>query len=182
VRDGGTAYRYYQVVAADGKTPVVSSNISLRISGGSTVSQAGDVSDVWAGRTAGIPDADGIVRLRIPASALGSWNTCVALQLLESGLVQTNFLAQVIPRSYDQVWKHRVGGGVSGKIGIFKVGGSGAYETQVRQAMTSGAPTGEQITRIRSGEVRAGLDVGGGLKIGAGGRWTWALGLMREQT
>jgi hypothetical protein len=169
VEGGGTNYRYYQVVAADGRTPVVSANVTLRISGGSTISQAGDVSDVWAGRTAGIPDADGILRLRIPASSLGSFNTPVTLQVLESGVVQQTFQAQVIPRSYDQVWKHKVGGGVSGKIAAVRVGGSGAYETQVRQTMVNGSPTSEQITRIRSGEVRAGLDVGGGLKLVAGG-------------
>ena len=169
VEDGGTAYRYYQVVAADGKTPVVSTNISVRIVGGSAISQANDVSDVWAGRVAGVPDADGIVRLRIPATALGGFNITRTVQVLESGVVQQAFGAVAVPRVYDQVWKHRVGGGVSGKIAVVRVGGSGAYESEVRQTMEGGVAKEEQITRTRSGEVRVGLEVGAGLKVGAGG-------------
>ena len=72
VEQGGTAYRYYQVVAADYKTPVVSSNVTLQIVGGGIISQANDISDVWAGRVAGIPDGDGIIRLRITGHRAGS--------------------------------------------------------------------------------------------------------------
>ncbi len=176
VEQGGTAYRYYQVVAADGKTPVTSSGVTLQIVGGGTIPQA-DVSDDWAGRIAGIPDGNGILRLSIPDWQLGSLNALNTLQVLESGVVQQTFQARVIAREYDQVWKHKVGGGVSGKIGIGKVGVSGAYESELRQTIQNGVPiNNEQITRIRSGEIRAGLEVGGGLKIGPGGELKFGAG------
>jgi hypothetical protein len=159
VEEGGTAYRYYQVVAADGKTSVTSSNVALRISGGSMISQANDVSDIWPGRIVGIADADGIVRLRVPASELGPVNTLRTLEILESGVVQTNFQARVIPREYEHVWKHKIGGGVSGKFEVVKGGVEGSAETEVRHGVKAGAIQGETIAHTLVTKLQGGLEV-----------------------
>ncbi len=175
LEEGGVAYRYYLVVGADGKTPVVSSNITLRISGGSRIPQDNDVSAVWAGRVAGIPDGDGIVRLRIAATNLGPVNTDNTLEVLESGVLQTTFTARVMPRTTDYVWRHKVGVGTGGKLGVtapLALNGSArrSYETEVRQTLRSGQVTDERIRRTRDFEARAGVSVESpGVKLLGGG-------------
>ncbi len=168
VEYGGVGYRYYRILAADGKTPVGDAPVSVRLAGGSTISQAGDESKNWAGRIAGVSDSDGVVRLRLPAAALGTTGSLVNLEVVESGTVKMKFNARVIPREYDQVWKHKAGGGVSGKVTGIRLGGSGAYETEVRRNIQGGEISGETITRSREAEVRAGVEAGAGIKIGAG--------------
>ena len=182
IEDGGVAYRYYKVVAADGKTPAVSANIELRmVAGGTVIPQTGDVSDYWPGKVAGMPDADGILRLRIPASSMLLLNSAWSFQVLESGVVQQTFQAQAVPRQYDQVWKHKVGVGIGGKLGVaapLAVKGEGrqAYSTEIRQTIAGGQVGEERIKRTRDVELRAGLEVespgivllGGGAKASAG--------------
>ena len=95
----------------------------------------------------------------LPDTALGPLNRSNTLQVLESGAMQQTFQARAIVREYDQVSKHKIGGGVSGKIAVVaKLGASGAYESELRQTLSNGVPVWEQIKRIRSGEVRAGLE------------------------
>ncbi len=56
-----------------------------------------DVSGYWPGQVAGTSDADGIVRIAIPSSALGAPGTIQTIQLSLSGQVQQTFQAQAIP-------------------------------------------------------------------------------------
>ena len=169
IEEGGTAYRYYCLIAADGHTPVSCGTVSVRVAGGSDIPQLGDASDTWVGRTAGVPDADGVVRLRIPASAIGPVNTCQTLQVLESGVGIPNlsFQACVVPRQYEQVWKHKFGGGVSFKGEGVRVGVEGAYESAIRRHILGSAVDWEEIKRSRSVEGRAGVEVGTGVRLGA---------------
>lgn len=164
IREDGTAYRYYRVVDASNQ-PVGKVEVALRIAGGSAISQAGDMSHVWAGREAGVSDADGLLRLRIPATSLGAVGSTKTLEVVESGAVKQTFTAKVVAREYDQVWKHKVGVGVSGKLAVFRLGASGNYEAEVRHQMLGGITQQELITRRRAAELKADAEVGGGLKV-----------------
>jgi hypothetical protein len=168
VEDGGVGYRYYIVTSSDGKSPAGGVNISLRIAGGATIPQTGDVSDTWAGHASGVSDADGIVRLRIPAASLGSVNSVQGLEVLESGTVKANFQAKVVPRQYYQVWKHKVGGGVSGTIAAWKVGGTTALETELRHLWKGNVVFEEAIKGTWEAEGRGGLEISTpGIKLGS---------------
>ena len=168
VEDGGVGYRYYVVTSSDGKSPAGKVNVSLRIAGGAAIPQAGDVSDTWAGYTSGISDADGIVRLRIPAASLGAVNSAQALEVLESGAVKANFQAKMVPRQYYQVWKHKVGGGASGTIAAWKVGGTTALETELRHLWRGSVIWEETIKGKWEAEGRAGLEISTpGMKLGS---------------
>jgi hypothetical protein len=179
VEDGGVGYRYYIVTSSEGKSPAGGVNVSLRIAGGSTIPQTGDVSDTWAGYASGVSDADGVVRLRIPAAALGSVNSAQGLEVLESSAVKANFQAKVVPRQYYQVWKHKIGGGASGTIAAWNVGGTTALETELRHLWKGNVVFDETIKGTWEAEGRVGLEIGtpgitlGSLKtdayLGAGG-------------
>jgi hypothetical protein len=86
IETGGVGYRYYCVLAADGKTPAGKIAVSVRVAGGSTISQADDVSDAWVGHTAGVSDSDGLVRLRVPAAAISGG--VQKFEVLEAGVVK----------------------------------------------------------------------------------------------
>jgi hypothetical protein len=173
IEEGGTAYRYYRVVAADGRTPVGGVDIVVRVRGGPAIAQSSDQTDYWVGRTAGRSDADGLVRLRVPALAVGTVGNQRMIDVLESGVVRCSFTVQVVSRTYEEMWKHKVGGGVSGKVGIGVIGGrigaSGAYETTVRHEIKAGLTVDETIERRRIAKLQAGVESGGGIKIVAGG-------------
>jgi len=164
VEVGGTAYRYYLALNSANQ-PQGGVTVSAQVSGGNPIPQSGDVSAYWPGQTAGVSDADGIVRVSIPASALGAFGIAQMVELSVAGQVQQTFQAEAVLRQYDQLWKHRVGGGVSGTLLGATIGGSVAYESQVRDTMQGSVATNQQITRIRSGQLSVGLDVGGGAKI-----------------
>lgn len=168
IEEGGVGYRYYRVVTADGKLPAGGVAVSLRIAGGSTISQAGDTSSTWAGNTAGVSDGDGIVRLRIPASALGAASTVNNLEVLESGIVKATFQATMSSRQYYQVWKQKVGGGVNGKLSVFKLGGAAFVETEVRDQYGKNLILNESVQAKWESEGRAGLEFSTpGLKLGS---------------
>ncbi len=167
VEEGGTAYRYYRVVAADGRTPVGNVPVSVQILGGGTIPQSGDVSDHWAGRVAGVSDPDGIVRVRVPSSSIGGPGSLKGIQVLESGVVKQTFTASVFEREYDQVWRHEVGGGVKGKLLGAAVKGQGAYEAEVRDKFVGGLAQSEQIKRTRAARLQIGAEAGGGVRVGS---------------
>jgi probable HAF family extracellular repeat protein len=155
IEDGGVGYRYYKVVTADGKTVAGGVAVSVRAAGGSTIPQVGDVSDSWAGRVAGVSDDTGIVRLRIPASALGSG--VQTLEVVESGTVKAQFQASVVKFWHDKVWKHQVEAGASTSKAILRLGASGALETEVRDRYAGSLLLDETIQRSREFEARLGV-------------------------
>jgi Carboxypeptidase regulatory-like domain len=172
VEQGGTAYRYYVMQNSAGH-PQGGVAVSVQVAGGSEIPQAQDVSSYWPGQVAGTSDADGIVRIAIPASALGAPGTVQTIQLSLSGQVQQTFKAQAVPRQYDQVWKQVLGGGVS--VGeLLTAEADMSAESDLRHQMSNGTVVGETISRIRQAKLKAGVgfDVGASfaaqLSAGAG--------------
>lgn len=157
VEDGGVGYRYYRVVTADGKAAAGGVALTLRIAGGTTIPQGGDTSDSWAGRVAGVSDDTGIVRLRVPSSALnaGVQSSC---QVVESGAVKVQFQAAVVKFWHDKVWKQRLEAGVSGKKAIVKLGVDGALETEVRNRYAGSLLLDETIQRTRDLNLEVGVE------------------------
>jgi Carboxypeptidase regulatory-like domain len=68
---GGTGYLYYQLMTADGKLSCPGQPVVLETTGGSAIPQSITPHENWAGPIAGLSDKDGIVRLEVPASAIG---------------------------------------------------------------------------------------------------------------
>ena len=146
VEQGGTAYRYYLIQNSSGK-PQGGVAVSVQVAGGNPIPQATDVSGYWPGQVAGTSDADGIVRIAIPSSALGAPGTIQTIQLSLSGQVQQTFQAQAVPRQYDQVWKQILGGGVS--VGeLLTAEADTSAESDLRHQMSNGTVVGESITRV----------------------------------
>jgi hypothetical protein len=172
VEQGGAAYRYYLMQNSAGQ-PQGGVAVSVQLAGGSPIPQAQDVSSYWPGQVAGTSDADGIVRIAIPSSALGVPGTVQTIQLSLSGQVQQTFKAQAVPRQYDQVWKQILGGGVS--VGeLLTAEADMSAESDLRHQMSNGTVVGETISRIRQVKLKAGVgfDVGASfaaqLSAGAG--------------
>ena len=90
VEEGGVAYRYYRVVSSDGKTPAGGVTLQARLAGGAGITQTGDVGENWPGREAGVSDADGIVRIRVPSGDVGGAGTTRKVQLLDAGQVEVD--------------------------------------------------------------------------------------------
>jgi formylglycine-generating enzyme required for sulfatase activity len=160
VEQGGTAYRYYLMQNSAGK-PQGGVAVSVQVAGGSPIPQAQDVSSYWPGQVAGTSDADGIVRIAIPSSALGAPGTIQTIQLSLAGQVQQTFKAQAVPRQYDQVWKQILGGGVS--VGeLLTAEADTSAESDLRHQMSNGTVVGETISRVRQAKLKAGVgfDVG----------------------
>src|SRR5579862_7515587 len=105
VEEGGTAYRYYRI-ANSPSNHEGGVSISVQILNGNAIVQTNDTSSYWPGRVAGVSDAkDGVVRVAVPASALGTAGTAQQVQVSVYSQVQQTFQAQVVAREYDQVWK-----------------------------------------------------------------------------
>jgi len=165
VEEGGTVYRYYRVVGPGGE-PAGGVKVDLRRSDGVVVPQSEQRPHDWTGQVAGVSDADGIVRLLVPAAAVGSGvGAAASFDVLVAGQSAARFEAQVASREYSHLWRHRVGGGLSGKVAGLRAGASGAYETEVEQDIVGGQARQESITRRRESEVRAGVELGAGVKI-----------------
>jgi uncharacterized repeat protein (TIGR03803 family) len=84
VEQGGTAYRYYQVLGTFGVTnriPLGSIPVSVQVQGNGAIVQTNDVSSYWPGQVAGISDPNGIVRVSIPATSLNTSGTIQTVQL-----------------------------------------------------------------------------------------------------
>jgi len=169
VGPNGIAYRYYRVVDSAGR-PAGGQVVQVRRSDGIWVPQVEERSHDWAGRTPGVADGDGLVRVAVPADFVGSqtgderqFNITISGQ--DTGV---GFSVRRIASEYDQVWKHKVGGGVSGKVTVLQVGGKGAFETVVRRTLASGIADHETITRQREVEIKVGVEAGAGVKIVAG--------------
>ena len=160
VEQGGMAYRYYLLQNSAGQ-PQGGVAVSVQVAGGSPIPQAQDVSGYWPGQVAGTSDADGIVRIAIPSSALGAPGTIQTIQLSLSGQVQQTFNAQAVPRQYDQVWKQMLGGGVS--VGeLLTAEADTSAESDLRHQMSNGTVVGRpfpafvrQSSRLVSGSISA---------------------------
>jgi hypothetical protein len=174
VEDGGVAYRYYRLVPVNQNDNPGGTVVSLRIAGGSTIPQAGATlddwqgyqEDYWPGFQAGTADGDGTVRLRIPSSALGGPGASANLEVVESGTVKQTFTAQVAPRQYDQMWRHKVGYGAGGKLVILTAGGDVAYGAEVRHHFPQTSALSESITRSRERATQVGTEFGVGITEG----------------
>ena len=199
VEDGGVAYRYYRLVPTKANDNPGGTPVTLQISGGAAVTQAGSTWDdwqgfnshYWAGVQAGIADGNGMVRLRIPASCMSIKNSLYTFQVLVSSAVQQTFQAKVVPRQYEQVWRQKLGSGLS--VGeLLNAGEDTSAQSEVRHTLVGGALTGETITRERTANVKAGIGVsagaslsvstanyqfGGGAEAGAGGDAFIAVGV-----
>ena len=167
VEAGGTAYRYYRVLNSSG-SPAGGVAVSVQIAGGPVIAQTSDVSSYWPGQTAGLSDADGVVRISIPASSLGASGTVQTVQLSASGQVQQTFQAQVVPRQYDQVWTQKLSYGGSGGTGVINVGANVSPESTICHTIVGGTTTAESISRVNTTGIQvgpsAGVDVGLSLK------------------
>ena len=169
VEDGGMAYRYYRIADSAGRT-AGGKAVQLRIRNGATIAQTDPRAHDWAGRLPGVSDADGLLRVAIPASAVGAQpGNQTTFEILLDGQVAATFTARLKAREYDQVWMHRVGGGVSGiKVAGLQAGASAAFESEVRRHIVGDQAMCESITRRREFEVKAGVEAGAGLTIVAG--------------
>lgn len=160
VEVGGTAYRYYLALNSANQ-PQGGVAVSAQVLGGNAIPQAGDVSAYWPGQTAGLSDADGVVRVSIPASALGGPGAAQTVQLSVAGQVQQTFQAQVMPRQYDQTWTQKLWGGVS--VGeLLSAEGDISAESEVRHTVRNGTIVAESISRTLQEKLQAsvGFDVG----------------------
>ena len=156
VEQGGTAYRYYQVVGTDGRTLMGDVTVGLRRAGGAVVSQVNNPLIDWADYETGKPDAKGIVRLRLPSGAIGGPGSAAMFEVtLGSQVVQT-FSAMVKSREYDQVWKQKTQADVSIKARLNGV--QGAVSTELRHKMRDGTPIEETIGWNTLGRIELGKE------------------------
>ena len=182
VEEGGVAYRYYRVVSADGKTPAGGVRLQARVAGGDIIPQAGDVADHWLGRAAGVSDADGVLRIRIPSTAIGGAGTTRTVEVLDGGIVVQSFDVRVANFMHEKIWGHRLDASVAGKLGGVRLEPGGKLETEVRHAYRGSGlfpAVAETIERSRSLTGKAGVEasvgsfklgsVKGGAKAGVGG-------------
>lgn len=179
VEQGGVAYRYYRVVSEDGKTPAGRVTLQARLTGGAAISQTGDIAENWPGREAGVSDADGIVRIRVPSSAVGNAGTTRKVEVLDAGQVVQSFDVRIQPFKHEKIWGHSLEASVAGKFGVVKVEPGGRLTTEVKDYYTGTSTYDQTIERTRSMVGKAGLElsvgslklgsVKGGAKIGAGG-------------
>jgi hypothetical protein len=178
--DRGVGYRYYRFIPVNANDNLGEIRVSLRVAGGRTISQAGDVSDSWPGRTAGVSDNDGIVRLRIPASALGGPGASETLEVVESGIVKATFPAQVVARQFKHVWKHEWEGELGLKLGLgdeFKAATHRTHETTVMRGFNGVEANREIVGRTRDDEFKVGVSLGNSVHVGrTGGGATEGLG------
>ena len=165
IEAGGVGYRYYKLVPVNANENLGEVTVSLRIAGGSPISQAGDVSDSWAGRVAGVSDENGIVRLRIPTNAIGDPGASAALEVVESGVVKQTFTAQVLPRKYEQVWKKKWHGVAGVNLGVFSAGLGFGHETTVTREFGRGASSEEVVGHWREEVYQGGVGVGTSLRV-----------------
>ncbi|MBI4327291.1 MAG: fibronectin type III domain-containing protein, partial [Chloroflexi bacterium] len=179
VEEGGVAYRYYRVVSADGKTPAGRVTLQARLAGGAGITQTGDVADNWPGREAGVSDADGIVRIGVPSSAVGSAGTTRKVEVLDAGQVAQSFDVRILPFKHEKVWGHSLEGSVAGKLGVVRLEPGGKLETEVKDLYTGTIAYDQTIERTRFLVGKAGFEasvgslkvgsVKAGAKVGAGG-------------
>ena len=190
VQAGGVAYRYYRLVPVKANDNPGGTTVTLSLAGGGDIQQSGPTWDdwqgynshYWVGAQAGIADGNGVVRLRIPASALGGPGASATLQAAVSGTVQQTFMVQVMPQRYDQVWRQQLGSGLSVDL-LLHAGEDTSAQSEVRQTLVGGVLTGETIKRQRTADAKLGAEAsigsslsvstadyrfGGGLEVGAG--------------
>jgi len=166
VEQGGTAYRYYCVLNASGN-PQGGIPVSAQILNGAVIPQ-NDTSSFWPGSVAGVSDggAYGTVRIAVPSSYLNSDGSVQTIQLSISGQVQKTFQAQVAPRQYEQIWKQKLGSGIS--VGeLITAGLDTSAESDLCHKIVGGSVSDESISRIKTVDatVGAGVDVGSSLSV-----------------
>jgi hypothetical protein len=157
VEQGGTAYRYYQMVSSTNHgAPLPSIPVTVQIQGGAAISQTNlSVPNYWQGQVAGVSDANGLVCVAIPSSFLNTNGISQTVQLSISNVVLQTFQTQVVPRQYDQVWKQAVGGGVGIEAEV-----DTSAESRLHHTIVGGIITAETISRIRQEKIQIGLDAG----------------------
>ena len=173
VEHGGTAYRYYQLSATDGLT-LVGGVVGLRRAGGAVVPQDGDISHEWAGYEIGKPDGDGLVRLRLPSSAIGNTGSTAIFEVLLGATAVQTFTATVKEREYDQVWKQKAEGEASASKGFLRLGLNGSVASELRHEIRGGQVAKEVVgwkteTQLELGYGRKTHDKGLGIFKGSGG-------------
>ena len=187
VEQGGTAYRYYQVVATDGRTLPGGVTVELRRVDGLVVPQGGSSSSEWAGKETGKPDTDGhgLVRLELPAEYIGDAGITSTFDVLIGPMVKQTFTATVKPREYQQVWKKKWHGVVGADLKVGSAGLGFRHETTVRREFANNNNGKEVIGHVREEVYRVGVGVGqsvrvnrigGGISGGLKGQITAGLG------
>ena len=166
VEQGGTAYRYYCVLNASGN-PQGGIPVSAQILNGAAIPQ-NDTSSFWPGSVAGVSDGNayGTVRIAVPSSYLNSDGSVQTIQLSIGGQVQKTFQAQVAPRQYEQIWKQKLGSGIS--VGeLITAGLDTSAESDLCHKIVGGSVSDESISRIKTVDatVGAGVDVGSSLSV-----------------
>jgi hypothetical protein len=168
VEEGGVAYRYYRVVSADGKTPAGKVTLQARLAGGANITQTGDVAENWPGREAGVSDADGIVRIRVPSSAVGSAATTRKVEVLDAEQVVQSFDVRIVSFKHEKVWGHILDSSVAGKLGTVRLEPGGMLETQIKDFYIGTTAKEQTIERTRSLTGKAGVSASvGSLKLGS---------------
>ena len=171
---GGRGYRYYRLLTRSGQ-PATGVRVVVRQRWGDEVPQwnlDGDTPHDWAGLVAGQADLDGLVRIGIPAEAVGTQpGTLRQFEVLVQGEVATRFWARLVQPEWSRVWRHRAGFEGSGKIMKHRGRGAVAFESEIRHEMEGGQVGQELISRIRhaQGGVEDSLSVGVnllGFKVG----------------
>ena len=168
VEEGGVAYRYYRVVSVDGKTPAGGVTLLARLAGGAGIIQTGDVAENWPGRDAGVSDADGIVRIGVPSSAVGGAGPTRTVEVLDAGVVVQSFDVRIFAFKHEKVWGHSLEGSVAGKLGVVRVEPGGKLETEVRDFYNGTTAYQQTIERTRSLSGKAGVEANvGSLQLGS---------------
>ena len=168
VEEGGVAYRYYRVVSVDGKTPAGGVTLLARLAGGAGIIQTGDVAENWPGRDAGVSDADGIVRIGVPSSAVGGAGPTRTVEVLDAGVVVQSFEVRIMPFKHEKVWGHSLEGSVAGRLGAVRVEPGGKLETEVRDFYNGSVAYNQTIERTRTLSGKAGVEANvGSLQLGS---------------
>jgi hypothetical protein len=158
------AHRYYLVRNQATNEPQGGVVVGVRpLGGGTPVDQTDSFgSRVYAGQVAGVSDATGTVRLRIPASAVGGPGALGQFETVVSGAVGPTFQVEVIPRKYEFFWAQESRGGLHARVNLFKgakVGGEAGHRVEVRRAYGEFSNT-EELARDLAFRPEFGVEVG----------------------
>ncbi|MBN1490715.1 MAG: carboxypeptidase regulatory-like domain-containing protein [Phycisphaerae bacterium] len=164
VEEDGFAYRYYLVRhASDPMSPADGVSVGVREEGGGiSVSQAEATAHPGvAGKVAGVSDTgSGIVRLLIPAEAVGPAGSTKTFEPVIGDVAGPAFAVTVKPRSYEHVWEQETG--ASGEVGIkkyIKVGRNNGARTRLSREFGEES-TAEVIERTDVAGNSAGVGIG----------------------
>lgn len=174
IEDGSVAYRYY-LVRRQSDNSLAEGGVCVAVRrqpDDLEVDQSGDIRPGWAGRVAGVTDAgSGIVRVRIPAAAVGPAGQTKQFQLQVGSVSGPVFSVSVVPKLYSFTWSQESAGGLRGRVNLFggiQVGGQRGHKFTVSREFGNGETT-EDIERELTGRAQAGLQAA--LPIGGRARF-----------